>query len=197
MGDVAGRQPEAAQERDHDHAGDARFAEADHAGEPFEGDRAGHGARVGAQHDQHLRREQRGRDGEVRLDGGQVEEARDRANAEGDLDADQHGRDERQRAQAGPPDGAPPGDDRRGEHQQRDGHPGQAMERLDQHGRVRVGPERAAAERDVGAGERGARMAHQAPEQHLEIDGDGGHHRHPRHCGRRRGKGRGIGRDRA
>ena len=100
---------------------------------------------------------------------------------------DQHGRDDREGAQIAARPGAPERDDRRREHQHRHRDAGQAVQRLDQHGRVRVGPQRAAAERDVGAGEGGARVADQPTQQHLEVDRDRRDDRHARHRRRWRG----------
>ena len=62
------------------------------------------------------------------------------------------------------------GHDRRGEHQQATATRVQPVQRLDEHRRVRVRPERAAAERHVGAGQRRARVAHQAAQHHLDVD---------------------------
>ena len=77
--------------------------------------------------------------------------------------------------------------DRRREHQQRHRDAGQPVQRLDQHGRVRVGPQRSPAQRDVRAGERRSRVADQAAQHHLEEDRDRRHQRHPRHRRRRDG----------
>ena len=104
--DLAGRQPQPAQEGDHHHPRDARLAEADHAREPLEADAPGHDRRIRAQDDQHLRREQRGGDGQVRLDRRQVEEAGDGADAERDLHDDQQ-RARRSPARAGRAAGPP------------------------------------------------------------------------------------------
>ena len=137
------------------------------------------------------RREQPGGDGQVGLDGGEIQEGDDRAQAEPDLRADQQRPEHGERAQVAPPAGAPERDDRGGDDQRRHGDGGEAMQRLDEHGGVRVRPERAPAERHVGAGEGGARVTDQTPEHHLEIDRHRRDQRQPRQ-GRRRRRHRGV-----